>query len=170
MKKILLSLFVLTLLSTTSCNNDDDNGTTNPIDQLPPATQTGENTMGYLFNGVPISITNSNEIGAFYQQQQLQIGADFENEVIDLSIGLLANGSLLIDTEYSLVNNSLVNYRNISVNCFYDIEDTYEGSMIITNFDETNYIISGNFEFSTVTENCETLVITDGRFDVHYAP
>ena len=53
MKKILLSLFVLSLLSTTSCNNDDDNNPTDPIGQLPPATQTGENTFGALLDGEP---------------------------------------------------------------------------------------------------------------------
>lgn len=170
MKKTLLLLFALLLLSTTACNNDDDNGSNDPIDQLPAATQTGENTMGYLYNGVPISITNSNEIGAFYQQLQLQIGSSFENEDIEISLNILANGPLEEGINYDLVNNStFISYKFLP-HCFYDIEDTYEGSMIITNFDETNYIISGTFEFSTVTENCETVMITDGRFDVHYAP
>ncbi|APY08765.1 hypothetical protein BWZ20_10815 [Winogradskyella sp. J14-2] len=57
-----------------------------------------------------------------------------------------------------------------SVNCFYDIDDTYQGSMIITYFDDINYIISGTFEFSTVTDDCEIINITEGRFDVQYAP
>ncbi|WP_426431528.1 hypothetical protein ACPX19_03570 [Winogradskyella sp. HB-48] len=170
MKKILLSLFILSLLSTTSCNNDDDNGSNDPIDQLPPPTQTGENTIGYLFNGIPVSITNSSEIGAFYQQLQLQIGADFDDDNESLSISLLANGPLIIDTEYSLINNSFVVYWGDSVNCFYDIDDTYQGSMIITYFDDINYIISGTFEFSTVTDDCEIINITEGRFDVQYAP
>ncbi|APY08764.1 hypothetical protein BWZ20_10810 [Winogradskyella sp. J14-2] len=102
--------FSILLLSTTSCNNDDDNSSNDPIDQLPPPTQTGENTIGYLFNGIPVSITNSSEIGAFYQQLQLQIGADFDDDNESLSISLLANGPLIIDTEYSLINNSFVVY------------------------------------------------------------
>ncbi|MFD2726605.1 hypothetical protein [Hyunsoonleella rubra] len=70
MTALLLSAFVLT---TTCCNKDDDNST-DPIDQLPPATQTGENTFGYLVNGTPISITNTREQVAIYQQGQLQFG------------------------------------------------------------------------------------------------
>lgn len=100
----------------------------------------------------------------------MQIGPDFGHENGNLSISLLANGPLITDTEYTLINNSFVVHTYESSNCFYDIEDTYEGSMTITNFDETNYIISGTFEFSTVVEGCETINITEGHSDVQYAP
>ncbi|NRB84353.1 MAG: hypothetical protein HRU49_11355 [Winogradskyella sp.] len=171
MKKIFLSLCVLSLLIITSCNNnDDDNGSTDPVDQLPPATQTGENTVGFLIDGIPISVTNSNHIGAFFQQGQLQIGFGYEDDYMDLSISILANSPLAVDTNYSLVNNSLVVKTNDDTNCFYDIDDTLEGIVRFTNIDETNFIISGFFEFTTVTEGCDTINITEGRFDVQYAP
>jgi len=48
MKRILLLL--LTTFTLSCCNNDDDNPQ-NPLDQLPPATQTGANTFGCLING-----------------------------------------------------------------------------------------------------------------------
>ncbi|WP_418602421.1 hypothetical protein [Hwangdonia sp.] len=70
MKKL---LFVLSLTLSLSCCNKDDNPR-NPIDQLPPATQTGENTFGCLVNGEPLVITNSREQVAIYQQGQLQFG------------------------------------------------------------------------------------------------
>lgn len=36
-----------------ACNNDDDALTKNPSDELPPATQTGEQTFGCLTDGKP---------------------------------------------------------------------------------------------------------------------
>ena len=57
MKNMLLIL-LLTLLN--SCGNDDDQPT-NPIDQLPAATQTGANTFGCLLDGeafIPSGGTN----------------------------------------------------------------------------------------------------------------
>ena len=171
MKKTFLSLCVLSLLITTSCNNnDDDNGSTNPIDQLPPATQTGENTFGYLLNGTAISITNSNQVSAFYQQLQLQISSGFLSTDTNISLILLANGPLQENIDYSLINNSMIIADDESQNCSYNIEDTYEGTITFTNVDEINFIISGVFEFSTVTEDCEIINITEGRFDVQYAP
>lgn len=170
MKNTLLCLFTLLLLSTTACNNDDDNGSSDPIDQLPEATQTGENTIGYLFNGVPISITNSNQVSAFYQQSQLQISSGFENSNESISLILLANGPLQENLPYSLIANSIIISNNETQNCYYEIDDTYEGTITFTNVDEANFIISGIFEFSTITEGCELINITEGRFDVQYAP
>jgi len=54
--------------------------------------------------------------------------------------------------------------------CNYEYEDTYEGSISFTKIDRTNFIVSGQFEFSTVTQSCDTVRITDGRFDVQYIP
>lgn len=62
---VLLMLAVLTL----SCFNNDDDQPQNPIDQLPPAMQTGEQTFGGIINGelfVPPSF-GSNAPNAFYQ-------------------------------------------------------------------------------------------------------
>ena len=56
MKKLTLLLYILVL---TSCSNDE---TTNQIDLLPPATQTGANTFGCLIDGkvlLPRSGNNS---------------------------------------------------------------------------------------------------------------
>jgi hypothetical protein len=44
-------LFLFATVLTLSCCSKDDNKPTNPIDKLPPATQTGANTAGCLVNG-----------------------------------------------------------------------------------------------------------------------
>src|SRR5690606_2165136 len=53
---------------------------------------------------------------------------------------------------------------------YYDFEDAFEGKVHFTKIDTVNYIVSGTFDFSTATENCDTLRITHGRFDMRYSP
>src|SRR5699024_4348154 len=53
----------------TSCSKDDNNSK-DPVDQLPPATQTGENTIGCLVNGEPLlpkGISPNGNRQCFYQ-------------------------------------------------------------------------------------------------------
>ncbi|MBQ0767738.1 MAG: hypothetical protein KBT58_00490, partial [Bizionia sp.] len=57
MKNLLLAFALLLIVS--NCNKNDDDQPTNPIDQLPPATQTGANTFGCLLDGEPFLPGNS---------------------------------------------------------------------------------------------------------------
>ena len=71
MKKIFLLL--ITSFALWSCDNKDDNPS-NPIDQLPPETQTGANTFGFLVNGKPVNIKNTSQQTAIYQGGLIQLG------------------------------------------------------------------------------------------------
>lgn len=164
-----LLMLSLMLLSTASCKDDDDTPT-NPIDQLPPPTQTGENTFGYLVNGDAVAVTNTRKITAIYQQNQLQLGGGLTNDEIDIDITMFVGGPLEKNVSYSLVKLSKYTDFNIIDNCKYDIEDAYQGSIMFSNVDNQNFILSGTFEFSTVTDNCKDIKITEGRFDVKYTP
>lgn len=70
--KILKLMLTITLL--VSCGSDDDDNSQNPVDQLPPETQTGENTFGFLVNDEPINVTNTSQQTAIYQGGLLQLG------------------------------------------------------------------------------------------------
>lgn len=65
MKKYTLSLLLPLLLCLTGCKKDDDQHT-NPVDQLPPATQTGAGTFAALVDGKPF-IANNPWFNCFYQ-------------------------------------------------------------------------------------------------------
>lgn len=52
------TLTLLLAISLFACHKDDDNIPTNPIDQLPPATQVGANTAGAMVNGEPFLPNN----------------------------------------------------------------------------------------------------------------
>ncbi|MFD1161747.1 hypothetical protein [Hwangdonia seohaensis] len=159
MKKL---LFVLSLTLSLSCCNKDDNPR-NPIDQLPPATQTGENTFGCLVNGEPLVITNSREQVAIYQQGQLQFGGG--------GITMILGDPIKINEEYDLTGKARFFVDpNPQLGCHYDFQDSYQGNLIFSKIDRVNYFISGTFSFSTITNNCEDIKITEGRFDMKYIP
>lgn len=163
MKKLFYFLMILPLFSLTGCE-DDDNTPTNPIDQLPPATQTGANTFGCLINGEPLSITNSNLMTAIYQGGFVQFGGG--------GVYMRVLDPFTVNTFNDLTNRAryIIHQDNAPALCYYDFEDCFEGYVKFTKIDQTNYIISGTFEFSTVNEQCDTVRITNGRFDMRYIP
>lgn len=158
--KHLLLLFIMAV--TLSCCNKNDDQSANPIDQLPPATQTGENTFGFLLNGEPQSITNSSQMSAIYQGGFVQFGAG--------GVFITLNNPFEIDINYDLAGKARYIEDNGQQSCYYDFEDSFEGNIIFTKIDQVNYIISGTFEFSTVNDVCEVVMITNGRFDMQYIP
>jgi len=50
----------------------------------------------------------------------------------------------------------------------YVTNSKVSGQLIITKFDQSNQIISGNFYFNAVDFSGDTVKITDGRFDMLY--
>jgi len=56
--------------------------------------------------------------------------------------------------------------------CTVDAFDTSifrNGELVITEFDKTNQIISGTFDFALFNNKCgDTIKITNGRFDMKY--
>ena len=166
MNTIRIFKLLLTITLMISCGSDDDNSQ-NPIDQLPPATQTGTNTFGFLVNGEPINVTNTSQQTAIYQQGLLQLGGGGIG--IDIS-------NISTNVEYNLIGITLTGRARYQVDpnpqlgCQYEFEDTYEGSILFTKIDTVNFIISGTFEFSTITDGCEDIKITNGRFDLQYIP
>ncbi len=165
---------ILTLAFFTSCDlglNTDDKFT--EIEKLPPITTTGENTFGCLVNGKAFVVRNSSKQVSIYQQGQLQFGSSIDDGTLDESIYMILGDPLITNSIYDFKesdSNAEYQYRNIDVVCYYAFEDTYEGSIQFSNIDRDNFIISGIFEFSSITEGCDTIKITDGRFDMQYIP
>jgi hypothetical protein len=169
MKNLLFLLFATLALN--SCDKDD-NKPQNPISQLPPETQVGANTFGFLLNNEPINVTNTSQQTAIYQGGVLQIGGGIDNSSMDVEVIIRINESLIEGSSYNL--KSITNNQSLFINnnngCYYDYPNTIQGNLTISKFDQINYIISGTFSFSTVTDNCENINITNGRFDLLYIP
>jgi hypothetical protein len=168
-------IFLFLLLGLVACKKHE----LSPLEQLPPATQTGANTFGCLVNGkawTPYKdcflcspalkfYYTSDAGGQFAVQaensnikQQINIGIDTCNapkrynyyaspkHPIRLAFGDFISGFCYLSTR----SDALV---------------SAEGFIDITRFDLSNGIFSGTFEFTLSKEGCETIKITNGRFD-----
>ncbi len=175
-------LFLLTILLTLSCCKNNDDNPTDPIDQLPPATQTGEQTFGCLINGEAFLPDNfgSGRPNAFYQfsggkytlglSASKGAGRDLEYIIIggiDIEPIQETSYQLLTQTSgnfYALYNIGGGDITPLTVTTSNDLP----GIITITNFDPENFIISGTFEFTVLDDDNNEIKITDGRFDLKY--
>lgn len=175
-KNILLLLLLSMTLS--CCSNDDDNNTpTNPIDQLPPATQTGENTIGCLLDGnVFLPGNRPNSTNCFYQfvNGEFYFVAAVGNEDSNfnsLGLGIGTQKKEIIQGEtYSLIeledNNA---YGSYIYNSFSNYtSQTYTGELTITKLDMQNQIVSGTFWYDVEDQDGIVHEIRNGRFDMQF--
>jgi hypothetical protein len=177
MRKLILLLFALSLLSTISCNNDDDNNTGNPILQLPPETQTGANTFGCLLDGEPfIPSGGINPLDAVYQFINGGYNFNLQGNKRDNNnnlIGITLNSMNLELNElntYILEENATGNtYGGLfSELDFNYTSQVYTGELTISKLDTENQIVSGTFWFDVEDQNGTVHEIREGRFDMQY--
>ncbi len=170
-------LFFLLLLL--SCGDDDLS-----IEDLPPATQTGEHTFGCIVNG-DVFVAKSSFGGGTGK------GASYQYSASDSTYGLAINGSMSRDPilivvlftkgfeieemQYDFFGGPLEQiedeyvygeYKTIQVantTRYYSVT----GSLNITRFDPENGVCSGTFWFDAKDEETGELVeVRDGRFDL----
>jgi len=146
-----------------------------PKETLPPATQTGANTFGCLVNGtvwLPKGFNGTTNLSPSYDPNfngkpilnitSYRIVSDTETQEIALGI----NGIYKIGT-YTVMKDTLafVSFNIKKCNYFYFDSLVYrKGSIVITKLDLP--IISGTFDFILYKPGCDTLKITNGRFDI----
>ena len=178
MNTIKIFKLILTITLLISCGSNDDNNSQNPIDQLPPETQTGANTFGCLINGEPFIVSNTSNQSAIYQGGGLLIGAKKNDnnflEQVSMFISETNVGETIQANTSYILNTSTVpkgEYYNEDQNCFYFTSSTLNGLLKITHLDTENFIVSGTFEFQAKSDSCEEVInITNGRFDLQYIP
>jgi hypothetical protein len=169
-------LLLLFLASCEGCKTDEPKPKTE-LEKLPPATQVGKNTFGCLVNGKAWVPATSIDAGATYQLGILSVSGAVYGPSQYLSMAVLEKyyGGFLTTTTYPL-NKFPDSFADaafqISGNsgCQYEPQNCLSGQMTLTKIDKIKYIISGVFEFTTVTDGCDTLKITNGRFDLEYIP
>ncbi|WP_299362003.1 hypothetical protein [Winogradskyella sp.] len=178
MNYIKLMLLVSIGLTLCCCNNDDDNNSQNPIDQLPPATQTGEQTFGCLLDDkpfLPSGVVNPTQCnyqlvnGEYYFFVTGRMEQDVSFELFSISI---STNTLQIEEgeTYQLLAEADGNATGIyGYNGDLFFTNTLQtGQMTITKLDPTNQIVSGTFFFDVIDQNGELRQIRDGRFDMQY--
>jgi hypothetical protein len=174
-------ILALILLSLTACKKDkhiNDPGTP-PQQQLPPITTEGKNTFGCLVNGnvwLP-EVTP-------YQMFQYPLVSSFQNDIFFLkatkrihqntsqSIEMKIHNLITEQTYFLNSNSTFENWGGFADNiksCLYITDSTQVGTVEILKLDIPNKIIAGTFEMKLWKNGCDTINITNGRFDVKYA-
>ena len=158
-------------------------------DQLPPATQTGANTFGCLVNGtaftpsVPLPLDKSTLSMVYdqgYKNGTINIYADNKNSDVNTSIGFSSSGINDIGTyttgfytRYNSKYNLFIGYANAISGCAIGVTDSpYNpidtGLLTITKFDKINRVFAGTFSATMYSTTCDTIKITNGRFDLKF--
>ena len=179
MKKAIFSFFSFFLLLSFSCEKDPLNP--EPPNSLPPATMTGENTLGCLVNGEvwrpyveganiwESAIYAKHDLG-WPDCDQLLVSGDKE---LTTDSGERIKQELTINVWCPVLGlNNLTPAKGAFVcfdpcGCSYDIDTLHPYIMDISRLDSFNKIASGTFEFIAISKECQdTVRITEGRFDV----
>ncbi|MCE7863167.1 MAG: hypothetical protein DYG99_06465 [Bacteroidetes bacterium CHB5] len=172
--KTLINLLLLVFIGGfSSCELLSNNDPKTELEKLPPITQEGKNTFGCLVNGKAFVVGNASLLTAIFQQGQLQFGATLNEGNREESLSISLVDPLTVSEIYNFDGApyySGYTLKKESSICIYRFVDTVEGFVVFSNIDRVNFIISGAFEFSTVTGECDTVKITDGRFDMRYIP
>ena len=181
MNKLPLYAALLLLTQCSKCKDD-----VAPLDQLPPATQTGANTFGCLVNGQPWTPQGNdgtdNYVVLFEPDQgnPSQPGGNLSVRAYRYP-NTGANGTSIVVNVYSIT--SAKSYSLDSPNLqgrasFYNRDNSSpcneyfingvsyrQGTLTLTRLDQQAGIISGTFSFTLAKPGCDTIRVTDGRFD-----
>ncbi|HSF54280.1 MAG TPA: hypothetical protein VLA71_11030 [Algoriphagus sp.] len=190
----LVMLLFVTAVWLTSCYKDSppDDSPYQPIDYtvLPPITQTGANTFGCLVDGevwvprVPLfswtlddkafSLDESKGLG--YGHGTFRLVDSSYNDWMTLSFGFTFFEPGIFFTSPDDPDSSLLKVlfkRGISDNYQPDYSvPLLTNNWKVTKVDTIKNFISGTFEFTlynTLNKN-DSIVVTDGRFDILYYP
>jgi hypothetical protein len=151
-----------------------------PEDQLPPATQTGANTFGCLVNGkvyIPRGSDGTSKPNLrknyeiFNSKPQLTVityrvfNSQFDGEIGFGIDSIFTVGNYLSTSTRNKTGIGGPFFNNCGISGF-DTTTYRNGIYTITKLDLTNGIISGTFNCTIKPNNCDTIKITDGRFDL----
>ena len=171
----LLMLLCSIMLCSSQCKKTN---TPEPADQLPPATQLGANTFGCLVNG-KIYVPKGSPNPKIQYDINLN-GRPTLGITADQIVNSIYRGSILIAYRnldhlgsYYMPNdfNFSAGWLDVIGTCgtvAYDTTIKYFGGGVITRLDTQARIISGTFNCKFKTLQCDTVFITDGRFDIKF--
>ncbi len=179
MKTVTLVLLLILGISTSSCNDDD-----NEVQTLPEATQTGRGIFACYVDGKPFidtsGDTNGISFNCYYQlidgEYYFGIGGDdntnptqniyIYGEKRTLEQGMTYQLKERIAGSFS-AGASFILSPTTGASAFTDL--SFTGELNINKFDLQNQIVSGTFWFDVENPYTgERVEIREGRFDTHF--
>jgi hypothetical protein len=179
-KQLLLPILLLAFIMLTAncCEKDDD------PPQLPPITQTGEETFGCMVNGelwlphgsfsrpatwVKLSVESINLPYRFWQISAEQGGGSSvyfritENIMKEGTIPLLDKST---ENKDSVIYASFYSTTVEPGKTLFEVKSIESGELIISKLDTINRIISGTFYFDAYNPDGLKIEVREGRFDL----
>lgn len=186
MNKLAIALLpVLALLGLAQCKKNES-APDSPVDQLPAATQTGANTFGCLLNGQPWTPTYNLAIGTppplRVTYDPTYTGGSLQIRAIRAVTGLPDGQYIFLDCSplsktgtYPISNTGPAGvYYSTGLRSgpcqeyrYYNHAPGFsmKGQLVITRLDMSAGIIAGTFSFVLAQTGCDTVKVTQGRFD-----
>ncbi len=185
LKVFSLSLFLFLI---TGCIKDDD-----LVDQLPKATQTGENTFSCLLNdevwiandalGAQKILSRYDESGEYiYGNHYFSIRSlrstnwGVQSERLNITIEPVISEGVFNINDLKTLEVKYEIDKNIvepdSIRRFYELNTNAPIKIEFYNIDTVNNVCSGTFEFElqNLEDSLDIISVTDGRFDAPYTP
>ena len=176
-------LLLAALLGLSQCKKSDPTPPPpkpSQVDLLPPATQTGRRTFGFLLNGrawnVEANPFNGPRFTADYTYKRLRLraigGIDSTSTtgllvggIVDVDIhNIFSSGTYIVSSNDSS-SVEYAGYNNGPVKCLYSTDSTHPATVTVTKLDFNARIVSGTFSFILEAPGCKNVVVTEGRFD-----
>ncbi len=173
-------LLLAALLGLSQCKKKSDPA---PADQLPPVTQTGANTFGCLVNGQPWT-PSGNDGRANYR---ITYDPGYAGGSLTIRVYRYPNPNGTGDHQTFIIGgNPISKASNYAINIngpagvdYFDSSkqkpcDEYyygnngfvsKGQLVVTRLDLSQGIISGTFNFTLYQPGCDSVRVTNGRFD-----
>jgi putative hemolysin len=177
--KLIRSPLYLALALLTQCSSCKDHDPS-PEQQLPPATQTGANTFGCLVNGkawTPRGNDGTANLAASYCC--VADGGVLDVRTYRIVTAENVRQTIILDTrqisstgmyELTDINRSRATWIDRNTGCYLSNQDagTYcRGQLRVTRLDVQTGIVAGTFDFTLAKPGCDTIKVTQGRFDYH---
>ncbi|MEM9982204.1 MAG: hypothetical protein AAF734_06895, partial [Bacteroidota bacterium] len=172
-------LYLLMILSFYTCKDKEDPVPTT----LPEATQSGNNTLGFMLNGeLWVARTRGPvlPLTCSYEQKELKIEARLiageRWDYFTIEAGDIDKEGVYVYRDSSRVigwwKGSYISVTGDGRDaCIYGMSPDGTGTLEITKMDTVNRIIAGRFELKQASfpmMYCGDITITEGRFDVRY--
>ena len=165
-------ILIILLFSCIACKKHKQPEADNPYG-LPNATEEGKRTFACRINGQNFVAFNDNDhLAATLNSDTLIIGgrpksSSFQTILLQLNAKIIEGNAYAMNKatgEGKYFSDSLCTGLLGNIYSF----DALSGSIQVTKFDPLHKILSGEFNLLIPVANCDTLNITDGRFDVRY--
>jgi hypothetical protein len=144
------------------------------LEKLPPPTQNGSQTFGAIVNGSAWKSDFVTDTYGILQEGYLTIAGQSANQPFFTGMHMTIQeiGNPLVLKSYPLFDNE---FTYVSVvagtderTCSYTQDNIKSGTITLTRLDREARIVSGTFDLSMGFPDCDSLIITNGRFDLKY--